>query len=85
MSTVPALLAWFVLFLVAAFAAALFVPRLLPARRVRQPAGTAAVSPERSSPASGEMAAPAVTAQARGEATRPFAYDNGLIVGERES
>jgi hypothetical protein len=81
MSTVPALLAWFVLFVVAALAAALFVPRLLPGRRVRQAPGTAAVSPVRI-PAAGGMAVPAVTARQRGEATRPFAYDNGLIIGD---
>ena len=79
-----ALLAWFALFLVAVFAAALLVPRLLLPRRVRQEAGTAAVSPVRI-PAAGGMAVPAAAARPRGEATRPFAYDNGLIVGERES
>ena len=71
------------LILVAVFAAVLFVPRLPRARRVREP-GTAAVSPERPS-AAGGMAVPPVTAHPRSEATRPFAYDNGLIIGERES
>jgi hypothetical protein len=58
---------------VALFAAVLFVPRL---RRASRPeAGTAAVSPQRPS-AAGGMAVPAATA------TRPFAYDNGLIIGD---
>ena len=74
----PGLLA---LILVAVFAAALFVPRLPRAHRVRE-TGTAAVSPQRPS-AAGGMAVPAAPAQPRGEATRPFAYDNGLIIGER--
>jgi hypothetical protein len=74
-----ALLAWSALFLVAVSAAALLVPRLLPGRRARQAAGTAAVSPQRP-PAAGGTAVPA---RPRGEATRPFAYDNGLIVGEK--
>ena len=74
-----ALLAWFALSLVAVFAAALLVPRHLPARRVPQEAGAAAVSPERPSPASGGMAVPVITDVAEREA---FAYDNGLTTGE---
>ena len=69
---------------VALFAAALLVPRCLLRCREPRAAGTAAVSPVRI-PAAGGMAVPAVTAQPRSGATRPFAYDNGLIVGERDS
>jgi len=67
--------------IVAVFAAALLVPRLPRASRVRREAGTAAVSPQRP-PAAGGMAVPAAAARPRGEATRPFAYDNGLIIGD---
>jgi hypothetical protein len=66
---------------VAVFAAVLFVPRLPRASRVRREAGTAAVSPQRP-PAAGGMAVPAAAVQPRGEATRPFACDNGLIIGD---
>lgn len=67
---------------VALFAAVLFVPRCLRRRREPRPAGTAAVSPERSSPASGGMAVPVITDVAEREA---FAYDDGLTVGEGRS
>ena len=63
---------------VALFAAVLFVPRCLR----RRPAGTAAVSPYRSSPASGGMVVPVITDVAEREA---FAYDDGLTVGEGRS
>ena len=72
----PGLLA---LILVAVFAAALFVPRLPHAHRVREP-GTAAVSPERPS-AAGGMAVPQRSPSEASEDRN--AYDNGLIIGER--
>lgn len=78
----PDLFADLGLLLVAACAAALFVPRFLLARRVRQAAGTAAVSPERSSPASGGMAVPLITDAPDRDERQAFAYDNGLTVGE---
>jgi hypothetical protein len=72
---IPAVLG---LTVVAIFAAALFVPRWLRPRRVTQQAGTAVVPPQR--PAAGGTTVPV---QPRGEATRPFAYDDGLKIGEK--
>ena len=78
MSAAAALLG---LTVVAVFAAALLVPRLPRARRGRA-AGTAAVSPQRPS-AAGGMAVPArAPLRPAATATRPFAYDNGLIIGD---
>ena len=70
------------LVLVAVFAAALFVPRLLHPGREPGEAGTAAVSPQRP-PAAGGMAVPArAPLRPAVTATQPFAYDNGLIIGD---
>ena len=68
------LLAEFALFLVAAFAAVLFVPRWLRTSRVPGRAGTAAVSPARERPASGGMAVPVAYVIER----EP--YDSGCIL-----
>lgn len=80
----PDLFAGLGLLLVAAFAAVLFVPRLLRSRHPAEQAGTAAVSPERPSPASGGMAAPVITVRPSSVMTEPFAYDNGLTVESGE-
>jgi len=59
------------LVIVVLFAAVLFVPRLLRASHRVRAAGTAAVSPARPSPV-----------HPPGVMTEPYAYDNGMAVGE---
>lgn len=80
----PDLFADLGLVLAALFAAVLFVPRLLRARHPAEQAGTAAVSPERSSPASGGMAVPVIAVRPSSVMTEPFAYDNGVTVESGE-